>query len=291
MKIRKVATSVGGQDGAFWGDYLFRFEADRRGVVQDARPLDTAGEEMVALPKIAELCFSEQDPVIPHCNAVVFGTEYFAPDDEFPLMYSNIYNNYSSAEDRREGMCCVYRLQKNGNEFSLTLVQIIQIGFKDDPLWISGGETKDIRPYGNFVIDRENNLLHAFTMRDAERKSRYFSFDLPKLADGEWNETYGVKFVTLTKDDVKEWFDTDYHNFIQGACCYEGKVYSSEGFTNDAVNAPALRVIDPAKKEQVHHVNLFEIGYPVEAEFVDFRNGNCYYSDAAGNIFRVDFEA
>lgn len=289
MKIQKVAVSTGGQDGAFWGDYLFRFEADGTGVVQDARPLDSAGDGVVELPVVAEIHFNENDPVIPHCNAVVFGIEYFAPDDEFPLMYANIYNNYSGAEDRREGMCCVYRLQRNGTAFSLTLVQIIQIGFKDDLLWISGGETKDIRPYGNFVIDCEKNLLHAFTMRDADRVSRYFTFNLPKLSDGEWSETYGVRFVTLGKEDVCQWFDTEYHCFIQGGCCYGGKIYSSEGFTRSEENAPALRVIDPEQKKQMFHCNLLKLGYEEEAEFVDFRNGKCYYSDACGTIYQVEF--
>ena len=53
---------------------------------------------------------------------------------------------------------------------------------------------------------------------------------------------------------------------------------------------PTLRVIDPEKGEQIFHVNLAKLGYPTEAEWIDFRKDVCYYSDAHGNVFRTDFE-
>jgi len=284
--IQRAKMSFGAQDGAFWGDFMFRFNADGHCVVFDAKPLDGEGGD---LPKIGDFYLKPTDPLIPHFNAVVFGNEYFDAADEFPLLYANIYNNYAKAEDRLEGTCCVYRLQRTGTEFETTLVQIIKIGFTGDKtLWKSDGEKPDVRPYGNFVIDTEKSLLHAFVMRDAEHKTRYFSFKLPKLADGVMSEKYGVRVVTLDKDDILDYFDTDYHLFIQGACCHDGKIYSSEGFNVDV--PPSLRVIDPAKRCQLCAVNLVELGYTVEAEWIDFRKGICYYSDAKGSIYEVDFE-
>ncbi len=276
------------QDGAMWGDFVFRFNADGKCRVFDARPLDTATEsEPADLPQLASFAVNPAEPLVPHFNAVVFGTEYYAEGDEFPLLYANIYNNYAKEADRLEGTCCVYRLLREGMQFSMTLVQVLQIGFTKDPLWISAGEKPDVRPYGNFVIDRDKGLLHVFTMRDAEHVTRYFTFRLPTLAEGTLSETWGVPVVTLGKEDILKWFDTDYHLFIQGACCHGGLVYSSEGFNKDV--PPSLRVIDPAAGVQLHAVNLVELGYDVEAEWIDFRNGICYYSDAHGNIFTADF--
>lgn len=283
MKLKYVSKIGDGQDGAFWGDYLFRFHADGRGQVWDAKGLDTGAQ---TLDLIAEFSVDPADPLVPHFNAVSFGNEYFAPGDEFPLLYANLYNNYAKAPDRQEGTCCVYRIQRQGREFSMTLVQIIRVGFARTPLWLSS--ESDIRPYGNFVIDTEKSLLHAFTMRDADRCTRYFSFRLPKLSEGIMSEEFGVRLVTLTENDILDQFDTEYHLFLQGACCHEGLIYSSEGFNVDT--PPSLRVIDPAGKKQLHHTNLLDLGVTTEAEWIDFRSGQCYYCDAHGTIYKVDFE-
>ena len=291
MKLTQIGKmAYGAQDGAIWGDFAFRFNANGDCRVFDARPLDNAAEDTpVELPLLASFAVNPAEPLVPHFNAVVFGTEYFAEGDEFPLLYANIYNNYAKAEDRLEGTCCVYRLTREDLQFSMELVQVIRIGFTKDPLWISEGDKPDVRPYGNFVIDRDKNLLHVFTMRDAEHKTRYFSFRLPKRDEGELCEAWGVPVVTLGKEDILQWFDTDYHLFIQGACCHGGLVYSCEGFNKDV--PPSLRVIDPAAGVQLHAVNLVDLGYEVEAEWMDFRGDVCYYSDAHGNIFAADFDA
>lgn len=289
MQMKLTATAIGGQDGAFYGNYLFRFNAKGLCRVWDATKLDEYTDTPVALPQIGEFSLPENSLVIPHFNAVVFGTEFYAEGDEFPLLYANVYNNYAKAEDRREGMCCVYRLQRSGTAFAMTLVQIIQIGFvRDSKLWISGGEVTDVRPYGNFVIDTDQNRLVVFTMRDGDHTARYFTFALPKLSDGTFSQKFGVNIVTLKFEDIIDYFDTEYHLYIQGACCHDGKVYSSEGFNEK--RPTALRVISLTERKQLHHTNLVEMGYPTEAEFMDFRNGICYYGDAAGNYYRVDFE-
>ena len=287
MKITPIAKIIGGQDGAFFGDYLFRFNAKGKAMVFDATALPSAKEGEV-LPLIARFSVNRDEPLLPHFNAVVFGNEYFAEGDEFPLLYANLYNNYSGETDRKEGILCAYRLQRRETEFTMSLVQVIRVGFVHDPsLWCSA-DVKDVRPFGNFVIDTEKNILYAFTMRDGEKKTRYFSFALPRLSDGILNEAYGVKTVTLEKEDVLSFFDTEYHAYIQGACFHEGRIYSSEGFSTTL--PAALRIIDPVAKKQLAHFNLADMGYPEEAEWIDFKDGKCYYSDILGNLFLVDFE-
>ncbi len=272
------------QDGAIYGDYLFRFNAKGLCRVYDACGLSAGAQN---LTRIAEFRISETDPLVPHFNAVCFGTEFFAEGDEFPLMYANLYNNYAKEENRREGVCCVYRVLRSGTEFSMTLVQLIRIGFTDDAVWRSA-DGKDVRPYGNFVVDTEKNLLHVFTMRDADHTARYFTFRLPTLAESVPDGEFGIPSVTLGKEDILSQFDTEYHLYIQGACCHNGLIYSSEGFNER--RPPALRVIDPAEKKQIRHMPLMDYGYAVEAEWIDFYDGKCYYSDVHGTIFLVDFD-
>lgn len=270
MEITKIPNISGGQDGAIWKDYIFRFGTYGKCTVHKI------GGSFEA---ISEFDLDKVETLKPHSNAVQFGSEYFEDGDEFPLLYTNIYNNYANAENKLKGVCLAYRITRDGDNFTSKLVQVITVDFVEDDLWKSGD---DVRPYGNFVIDRDKNRMYAFTMRDKDKVCRYFAFPLPKLSDGEQ--------VLLKKEDVIEYFDCPYHFFIQGATCYKGKIYSAEGFANNSEKAPALRIIDLDKKEQIYHVNLLEKGYVEEPEFIDFdENGTCYYSDANGNLYKVEF--
>ncbi len=289
MNIKKIGSmSFCAQDGAIWGDYMFRFDHAGHCRVYDATALDTDAQENVNLPQIASFSLNADDAVIPHCNAVTFGGTYYEAGDEFPLLYANVYNNYAGMEDRRVGMCCVYRLQRDGLAFRTTLVQLLKIGFAGERgLWLSDGEVNDVRPYGNFVVDRDAGLLHVFVMRDGDRTTRYFTFRLPAVSEGVLSAEYGVPVAFLEKSDILSYFDTPYHLYIQGACCHNGLIYSSEGF--DANIPPSLRIIDPAAKCQLEHANLADLGYPTEAEWLDFLGERCYYSDCVGDLFEVTF--
>ena len=168
-------------------------------------------------------------------------------------------------------------------------MQIIRVGFTDDRrYWRSEGEISDTRPYGNLVVDREGDRLYAFVMRDGAKSTRYFAFDLPKLSDGEINDRFGVPYVVLGIDDIKEYFDTPYHHYLQGACCRGGKIYSVEGF--NANIRPCLRIIDLKEKKQIFESDLFNEGLTHEAEFIDFYGDSCYYSDSEGNIFELEVD-
>jgi len=169
-------------------------------------------------------------------------------------------------------------------------VQMIEIGFtEDESLWKSVGEKEDVRPFGNFTIDRERSILYAFTMRDNTNSTRYFSFKLPQVSEGELNEKYNVKKVILNKEDIISYFDCDYHHYIQGATCHEGIIYSLEGFTDSLDNPPTLRVIDTKSKKEVAFKYFSELGTSVEPEMIDFSEDTCYYTDHNGNVYKVTF--
>ena len=286
MKINHIANIRRGQDGAIFGGYLFRFTEKGVGCVYDISSLgfsEYAGELMPA----AEITLDKTDLIIPHSNSVVFGTEYFEEGDEFPLLYTNVYNTYAGAENKMCGACCVYRVTRVGCDFSTRLVGLIEIGFTDDrELWRSSGDVEDIRPYGNFVIDRDASKYWAFVMRDGDRTTRYFRFSLPRLSDGKIDERLGVPKVTLSREDIEEYFDVPYHNFMQGAVCYEGKIYEVEGFGED--QRSAMRIIDTEKKCEELYFDFYEAGYEHEPELVDFYRGKCIYIDRPGNVFCLE---
>ena len=288
MNIKEIAKICGSQDGAIFNNFLFRFGTRGECRVYDMNEIESA-TEFINATALSSLVLDKSELIVPHSNAVCFGTEYYATDDEFPLLYSNIYNNYAKAEDPLVGVCCVYRVERNGNDFKTTLVQVIKVGFVNNlNLWRSSLEPADVRPYGNFTIDTDTNTLYAFTMRDAANSTRYFAFDLPKFSDGELDEKYGVNVVTLNVSDIKEQFDVEYHHFVQGACCHKGKIYSVEGFTNNVNNPPALRIINTKTKQQELYFKFEELGMSVEAEMIDFKDDICYYSDVQGNFYKLE---
>lgn len=286
MDIRKITKIKGGQDGAIFGKYLFRLGHNGVGQVYNLDIIENSQEDPEAC-HIADFTLDRADIICPHSNSVAFGVEYFSENDEFPLLYSNIYNNYAKEEKKLKGVCCVYRLQRSGNEFKTTLVQLIEIGFTEDvSLWKASEEKDGARPYGNFAIDAENGIYYAFVMRNEERGTPYFVFDLPKLSDGELDGTYGVKKVILTHADIKKTFVCPEHHYIQGACCHGGLIYSLEGFRN----TPALRIIDPKAGEQKAFIAFSEHGIIDETELIDFHGDKCYYGDCHGNLFILTFD-
>lgn len=287
MEIKQIGKIQGGQDGAIYKNELFRFNAKGECFVFNLSNLDmlNAGE----LTHFATFTLDKADLIVPHSNAVCFGCDFFEQGDEYPLLYSNVYNNYANAEEKLIGVCLVYRLQKIKGEFKTSLIQMIEIGFCEDAdLWKTNENAHGVRPYGNFIVDREKKEFWAFVMRDAQNSTRYFKFNLPKISDGEMDGKYNVKKVVLKKDDVLEYFDCDYHHFIQGAILEKGKIYSTEGFRNNLTNRPAIRVIDLKTKEQ-KCIDIMDLGFVDEPEFIDFLGDTCLYSDYGGGLYKIEF--
>ena len=286
MKITKIGNICTGQDGAAWGPFLFRFKSDASCCVYVP---DRLAQNEEGTQPCAQFRLDSAELLMPHSNAVSFGCEYAEEGDEFPLLYTNVYNSYAKETNRREGTCCVYRLWREGTAFHTELRQVIQIGFTGDrTLWRSA-QGEDVRPYGNFVIDRACGLYYGFTMRDEEQKTRYFAFSLPKLCDGQWDERIGARVVTLTPDNILYWFDCPYQHYLQGACVHGGRIYSLEGFTDDPKNPPMLRVVDLQRREQIASVALQEWGLTVEPELIAFCGDSAVYADHDGSVYQIDF--
>lgn len=286
IKIKKITKICGGQDGAIFGSELFRFDTRGSCTVYDLSDINKQGER---LSPIAQFKLDRADEITPHSNSVCFGSDFYAEGDAYPLVYSNIYNNYAKCEDKLMGITCVYRIRREGDTFISDLVQLVKIGFcEDEGLWKVSKEKHGERPYGNFLVDRDTGSYYAYVMRDEWLGTRYFKFSNPSVHSGENHPVFNVKTVTLTPSDVLEKFDCEYHRFIQGGAIYKGFLYSTEGFGGDIINRPAIRIID-LKNRKEKYIDLTEYGITEEPEFIDFYNGTCYYSDAHGNFYSVVF--
>ena len=287
MKVTPFAKICEGQDGAIFASELFRFDHVGNCTVYDLSDVGSFSD--AELSPIAKFRLGSADIIAPHSNAVCFGTEYYEPEDEYPLLYSNVYNNYDDREDKRIGVCCVYRIRVAGGKFSADLVQTVEIGFTEDAgLWRASEKKHGHRPYGNFVVDTERGKYYAFVMRNEELGTRYFEFDLPKAKDGFVDERTGARRVVLNASDIKRRFDCSYHRFIQGATVKGGVIYSTEGFDYDEVNRPAIRLINCERGEE-EYFDLTVQGYMIEPELIDFLGDKCIYGDARGNLYTIEF--
>ncbi len=283
VKLIKISKIACGQDGAIFGDLLFRF--DTKGVctvysVNEVLSSETPSPvSNFTLDRCAELC--------PHSNSVAFGNEYYSDGDEFPLLYTNIYNNYSSSENKLKGVTCIYRITRDGAGFISRLVGMIETAFTETDLWASPSRS-DVRPYGNFAIDCRGGKYYAFTMLDEPHITRYFEFPLPKLSDGVYSPELELVKITLTEDRLLSSFDCEYHNFIQGAAFRDGCIYSLEGFSVESGKIPLLRVIDVNEKKELATLNFVENGADTEPELIDFYKDRCIYSDGHGDVYIIE---
>jgi hypothetical protein len=275
FEVTDVASIGSWQDGAIWNGRLFVLNGAGNGSVVDVK---TGG-------KLAAFTLDGCDVLKPHANSVCFGSTFFAPGDKYPLLYVNIYNNYASSEDRKEGTCCVYRILEKDGVFTTELVQVIRIGFVEDlTLWKSKENNGDVRPYGNFVVDTDAHKLYAFVMRDAEKVIRFFRFDLPGLEEGSYSAEYGCNLVTLNPENIENQFDIGEYSYLQGCCYSNGKILFVGDFGGDA----PLRVVDLAQQKVTHTYKLGQAGCRAEPEVlcVDPRDGKLYYA-AADGILRI----
>ncbi len=285
MTYEKIAQTIKAQDGAIFGDTLFRFNHRGEGKAY-AIPDLLSGNYLEEPAPCKDFFLDGKEYLCPHCNAVFFGKEFFAPEDSFPILYANVYNNYAKEENRLEGTLLAYRLTETNGEIQTKLVQIIRIGFVNTPLWRSS--TEDKRPYGNFVYLPEKDRLVAFVMRDAAKDSRFFSFAMPSVFSGKPN-VMGIPEVVLHEKDLLSSFDGPQLFYIQGATAHKGNIYSTEGFGEREGEISAIRIFDAESgKEKAYH-NLVKLGLPIEPEWIDFWGDTCFYSGADGILYRLEF--
>lgn len=141
-EIMPLSNSGGAQGGDCWGDYFFQFVSNNRLV----RVFDLSLKKMVqtiTIPETQRGFISDC-----HCNVVCFGTEYYDPDDSFPLIY--VSTGYTS-EDGYAG-ALAYRITQDQGKFSITLVQTIKLKTGSWTEFVPAGEFAYICHTGPRII-------------------------------------------------------------------------------------------------------------------------------------------
>jgi hypothetical protein len=377
------------QDGAFYKGLLYKNASN--------------GTVAVVEPKqgqiIAEYEHEKVNMLRPHANSV-----FIVERNGVPYMYSNIYNNYSSAENRHIGECCVYKsyeylsklefisgglnsatgdwtvgnsrqvteyldvnplstikssnaqiivscydsnknylgqftktqdsLIKNSgqwfttnteiniktlksinenveyvrllcnfgvetipnvsitydNDITDTLVQLLKVGFVDNPeLWWVTNNT-GARIFGNFIADDKNGFLYVYVIDNDNNVTKWHKFYLPKITDGEYDPDYGCLVFTLEEEDIIESWTTDYFAYPQGCCCYDNKLWVTYGGGVNAsgVGYARMVVIDLTTKTVIATIDFADAGITDEPEGVDFYKGDCYYN-SMNNLYKIKF--
>lgn len=208
----------------------------------------------------------------PHCNSVSFGG-FYSEDDEYPLIYLNAYNSL----ELPLGTCYVHRIFSDNNNYSTDLIQTINIDFIDDEIWTNGNDT---RPYGNFLVDKENNRLIVYTLKDSENITRFFVFELP---------LFTKENIILTKDDIIDSFDLCYIPFVQGNCFYKNKIIVLSGYGTD-IHPGQIYIIDIRIKSVLFAIDLNSIGICIEPEFVFVANKSLFFGQSQLYKFDSFFE-
>ena len=124
-------------------------------------------------------------------------------------------------------------------------------------------------------------------MRDSEKTTGFFGFDVPELSDGVYNATYGCNLVTLEKTDIKHQFETVYVNYMQGVTYTEGTVISAEGFRyGDSRGNPVLRIIDLSTEAVIatYYLENYDLTEEPEMVSVDYSANKLYYASLDGEL-------
>ena len=259
LKNKFGATNSGlktyGQDSACYGNNFITFNST--GYYQ----MFTMNGDLLK----ASTGLDQVSTIAPHANSVCFGTERYDEGDTYPLLYVNAYNTALPT-----GACYVYRLLNN---MSTSLQQTILIDFTSDPIW--AGDGSSVRPYGNFIVDTDNNKLYAYVMIDSLNVTRFFTFNLPTLSQGS--------IVRLSTSDIEEYFDIEWMYYMQGVCYFNGKIYASCGFTSADCK---LYAVDLTTKKVTSVVPLG--GFVGEPETVFVYNDELYLSSGT-SLFKLQF--
>ena len=182
------------QDGCVFNNYYFQFASDGYFGVYN----------LSTLALIGVFPLDQVETITPHCNSACFSGIYYDDGDEFPLLFVNAYNNAGLPL----GTCYVHRILRNDNTFSTVLLKMITVGFTDDEMWVS--TDNEFRPYGNFVVDTDNNHLYAYTLRDADKTTRFFQFAMPSFgsySEGAYDHTKAANNTAIR--DAGEIIDSD----------------------------------------------------------------------------------
>ena len=204
-----------------------------------------------------------------HCNNINFGTEKYAENDYFPLLYI-------SQENIAEHKCLVYRITMDDTVFTAELVQTITY---PDPSVAN-------MYYPNCFLDNLNNLIYllGYTKSsysaDENRILRVTGYNLPLLSSGD---------VTLNLNDAIQNFVINTVKTSHQGCIINGdKIIQAYG---NPSNIPDIYIgqISLSAERCVTRIRLNELGITTEPESLFVYENHLFIVLANRYVYKLYF--
>lgn len=231
MSLSEIRPSP--QGGDCWGDYFFQFVAGNYSVrVYNlaTRTLDQTVKMASSMRGFVSNC---------HCNTVCFGSEYYDPNDDFPLIYvSTGYaaGGYTGA--------LVYRITQQQGSFRFTLVQTIRFPV-DQSSWT------EFIPAGEY----------AYLCYRSERV--IFKIEMPKLKDGDVIIGRDSAIESFQFTPQPDWMATSRN---QDRMYYQGKILFISGVPPG--EASVFIVLNLENRERERIIDFKKNGLEKEPESI-----------------------
>lgn len=167
------------QGGACYGDYFFGFKNGLAGV----EAWNLADKSVCTCSGVTQI----DDLGEFHCNNVAFGTKKYDDSDEFPMLYVDSWNSVD-INGEHGYFILGYRIQRNGSNFTFTLVQTIKHGYKyggggffihNGYLWIRSGY------YYRLIEMPEPTVSYVVAERDTTIRFDYLPYKV-NGSDSGW---------------------------------------------------------------------------------------------------------
>lgn len=228
------------QGGDCWGDYFFQFVSNNS-IVRIYNLFTKQLEQTLTVPSSQRGFVSNC-----HCNTVKFGTEYYDPEDFFPLIY--VSTGYASGG--YSGVL-VYRIVQHRGVFFITLVQTIKFPV-DQSSWTE------------FVPGNEYSYL-CYT---SERV--IFKLEMPKLKDGNTIISRDSAIETYQFTPQPDWMATSRN---QDRLFYKGKIAFVSGVPR-AGEASVLVLLNLENQERELIIDFKKNGLMDEPESIFIWQGD-----------------
>lgn len=252
-----------------WGDYAF--SCQNTGYLTIYKFKDGGLEKQGETFKLAS--WNEKN----HANVVSFGTKFYEPKDQFPLLYVS-----QCQKETINGLKDILYVERIGKDLKSTTV-VQTICFKD---------TKNLFGYAlQWVIDRENQFLYGYgntiNNSDPANKHRIVKFRLPTIdAPSKDGVTY------LTNDDLlenyllEETYSQPFNPIGQGLFIKNDMLFMPTGVGNE--NNPSILYVWDLKNRRMR--NAIDL---TKATFGELEDCSVYQDDlyiqTQGHMFRLKF--
>ena len=228
------------QGGDCWGDYFFQFVSNNSLVRIYDLSLKTLVQTMT-IPASQRGFVSNC-----HCNTVCFGSEYFDPEDMFPLIY--VSTGYPSGDYMG---ALAYRITLHDGRFFITLVQTLKFPTENSP-WT------EFIPAGEF----------AYLCYTQERV--IFKINMPKLKDGDIIISRNEALETYQFKPQSGWIASSKN---QDRMYYQGKIVFPSG-APQAGEASAFIVLNLETCERERIIDFKKNGLTSESESIFIWQGD-----------------